>query len=213
MEEILHASYSVSMDEMGRRSIQSLTLTVNAGENVYLYGRPSHCQIHFHILSALRKPDFGSVILQSQDVYAIPEHLLPAFRRDHIGIIPQGGGLIPELPMMPQVVLPMRLAGFDSEAILSRLQELISDRMQLHSLYNPPGKCNPRKQAYAAIFRAVIRNPRIILVNGFLDDFNELDADVLWDTLLTLRPEGSVLIYLSGAPAPEQVAWTQKLKL
>lgn len=213
MEEILHTTYSAYLEEMGRRTEQSLNFTACAGENVYLYGNPGRRQLHFDILCGLRKPDFGSVYFPPQPLYALPKRMAPAFRRDNIGAIPYGGGLIPELPMLPQVILPLKLAGLEREAILARLQELISDRIPLHSLYTPPSRSNPRKQAYASIFRAVIRKPKVIVVNGFLDIFEELDADLLWEALLSLRPKESVLIYLSGAPAPEQVAWTQQLKL
>ena len=213
MEEIIHASYSASLEEMGRRTMRSLNLTASAGENVYLYGSPNHCQLHFSILCGLKKPDFGAVFFQLQELHAMPDQAGAAFRRDYIGAIPQGGGLLPELSMIDQITLPMRLAGEESEVILSRLRELTSERMPLHSLYNLPGKCNPRKRAYASVFKAVIRNPQMIIVHGFMDECGELDADALWDTLLFFRPKDSVLIYLSGAPAPEQVQWTQRQKL
>lgn len=213
MENILHTSYSYYMEEKGRKTLRSLELSASAGEAVYLYGNPKRCLRNFQILCGLRKPDLGNVCFRCQDIYALPKHKEIPFRRDHIGAIPKGGGLIPEVPMLSQVILPMKLTGADWETIRHRVETLISDRMPLHSLYNLPGQCNTRKQAYAAIFRSVIRSPEVLILDGFLDDYEELDADLLWETLLSLRPKGSVLIYLSSAPAPEYVTWTQQLKL
>lgn len=213
MEEILHACYTASLEERGRKTMQSLSLTACPGENLYFYGAERRCQLHFEVLCGLRKPDHGTVAADGQDLYSLPAQAAAAVRRDRIGAIPRDGGLIAELPMVTQVVLPMKLAGYDRDAMLSRLQELVSDKMPLHSLYNPPSRSAPRKQAYAAIFRAVLQKPKVIVINGFLDGFEELDADALWETLLSFRPKDSVLLYLSGAPAPERIHWTQKWKL
>lgn len=209
MEATIQACYTAALEAQGRRTMHTLELAAHAGQTIYLYGSPARRQLHFEVLCGLRKPGLGSVFLNGQDLYAQGA----AFRRDCIGAIPDGGGLIPELPMITQVILPMKLAGLGRDRILARLQELASDRMPLHSLYNLPGKGTPRKQACAALFRAVIQKPGLLVVNGFLDDFEEPDAGALWDTLLSLRPKDSVLIYLSGAPAPEQITWTQKWKL
>ena len=63
------------------------------------------------------------------------------------------------------------------------------------------------------MIRAVIRKPQVIVLNGFLDDLPDIDRDALWQAFHAIRPKDSVLIYLSGAPAPEQVNWTQMLRV
>ena len=135
------------------------------------------------------------------------------FRRDTIGAVPQDLGLIPELRMIDQIALPMKLAGVDDETIIAEIRKLTSELMPLHNLFNIPGKCNTRKQAHAAMIRAVIRNPQIMVFHGFLDDVSDIDRDAIWQAFHTIRPQNSVLIYLSGAPAPEQVQWTQQLRV
>ena len=140
-------------------------------------------------------------------------HEAAAFRRDTIGAVLQDLGLIPELRMIDQIALPMKLAGMDDETIISEIRKLTSELMPLHNLFNVPGKCNARKQAHAAMIRAVIRKPQVILLNGFLDDLPDIDRDALWEAFHAIRPKDSVLIYLSGAPAPEQVNWTQMLRV
>ena len=63
------------------------------------------------------------------------------------------------------------------------------------------------------MIRAVIRNPQIIVFNSFLDDVSDIDQDALWQAFHSMHPKDSVLIYLSGAPAPEQINWTQQLRI
>ncbi len=107
----------------------------------------------------------------------------------------------------------MRLAGIENAEILRAVKALTSELMPLYDLYNTPGRCSARKGAHAAILRSVICKPKILVFHGFLDDLPDLDTDTLWRTLRKLRPEGSVLIYLSGAPAPKQVQWTRELRV
>lgn len=213
MDEILNVNYATPMDMGGKRAMLPLNLTAQAGENIFLHCTPNQAQRHFEVLCGLNCPDSGQVYIRGQNLYAMEPEKLAAFRRDHIGGIPAGGGLIPELPMIGQITLPMKLAGESESAIAARLEELASPQIPLHSLYSPPGRVPVRKAAYAALLRAVIRRPQIIVVNGFLDEFDPLTSDALWAALLALRPEGSVLICLSSAPAPEQVNWTQQKNL
>lgn len=135
------------------------------------------------------------------------------FRRKNIGAIPQGMGWIPELRMIDQIAFPMQTAGIGNGEILKAVKALTSELLPLDSLYNTPGRCTARKQAHAAILRAVICKPKVLVFNGFLDDLPDLDTDTLWHVLWELRPENSVLIYLSGAPAPRQIRWTQELRV
>ncbi len=212
MEKIkLTAHYRVGLEEKERKTMQHLDLEAEAGECIYLYGNAARRQAHFEVLAGQRRPEKGEVTLGQRQFYA--QSGLASYRRGHIGIVPQNGGLLPELSMLEQITLPMKLAGWPKGQMTERLKELTGENLPLHDLYNRPGRCSQRKQAIAAILRAVVMAPQVLLVNGFLDDFEALDADMLWNTLQSLRRKDSVLIYLSGAPAPDVIPWAQKRML
>lgn len=210
MEKRIEANYIADMKSMGENS---LCFSGMAGEKIFIGTTPSRCRTHFEVLCGLRKPDAGEVLLTGVNSYGLPPKEEAAFRRDTIGAIPPDGGLIPELRMIHQIAMPMQLAGYENSVILERIQKLTSELLPLHSLYNTPGRCTPRKRAHAAILRSVICDPKVLVVNSFLDDMTYLDTDILWGVLLKLCPEDAVLIYLSGAPAPEQASWTQILRI
>lgn len=210
MEELINANYIADLKSIGKKD-KLLSISAKAGDNIFIYGSPKRCETHFEVLCGLRRPDVGEVKLCSRNPYEMNAQEGAAFRQVNIGAVPQDLGLIPELRMIDQIALPMKLAGVDDETIIAEIRKLTSELMPLHNLFNIPGKCNARKQAHAAMIRAVIRNPQIIVFNGFLDDVSDIDQDTLWQTFHTIRPQNSILIYLSGAPAPEQVNWTQLL--
>lgn len=115
--------------------------------------------------------------------------------------------------MIDQIVLPLRLAGMGEREIYEAIQALTSELLPLHSLYNPPRQVTPRKQTHAALFRAVVTRPDILILDGVLDGFEETDTDILWQALAALRPENSALVYFSSEIEPEWIPWTQKLRI
>ena len=190
-----------------------LTIIGDAGDTIFVNSSPKRGKLFFEVLCGLRKPDAGTVTINGIDPYTLTPDLGADFRRNNIGAIPQGMGWIPELRMIDQIAFPMQAAGIGNGEILKAVKALTSELLPLDSLYNTPGRCTARKQAHAAILRAVICKPKVLVLNGLLDDLPDLDTDTLWHILWELRPENSVLIYLSGAPAPRQIRWTQELRV
>lgn len=212
MDVLINANYIADLKSTSRKD-KLLSIHAKAGDNIFINGSPKRCETHFEVLCGLRRPDVGEVMLCGRNPYEMKEKEAAAFRRDIIGAVPQDLGLIPELRMIDQIALPMKLAGVADETIIAETSKLTSEHMPLHNLFNIPGNCNTRKQAHAAMIRAVIRNPQIIVFHGFLDDISDIDRDALWQAFHSSRPQNSVLVYLSGAPAPEQVQWTQQFRV
>lgn len=213
MEEILRASYSTILDQQGRKSSSPLSIQICSGESVYIHGAREQCTAHFEVLCGLRHPERGQVVIQETDLYTLEAQTAAAFRRDHIGGIPYGGGLIPEVRLIDQIVLPLRLAGMEEREMYEAVQALTSGLLPLHSLYNPPRRVTPRKQTHASLLRAAITNPDILILDGVLDGFKDTDTDILWQALTTLRPENSALVYFSSEAEPKLTFWTQKLRI
>lgn len=213
MEAILRANYTTILEQRGRKASSALSLQVNPGESVYMHGTREQCAAHFNVLCGLHQPEQGQVVIQGTDLYTLEVQTAAAFRRDHIGGIPYGGGLIPEVRIIDQIVLPLRLAEMGEREMYEAVQALTSELLPLHSLYNPPRRVTPRKQTHAALLRAAITKPDILILDGVLDGFEETDADILWQALTTLRPGNSALVYFSSEIEPEWIPWTQKLRI
>ena len=111
MEHLIEANYIADLKNAGSQD-KLLTFTGNAGDRIYIGSSPKRCQTHFEVLCGLRKPDVGEVKLAGTDPYALSPREGAAFRRDTVGAIPLGGGLIPELRMIDQIAMPMQLAGY-----------------------------------------------------------------------------------------------------
>lgn len=211
MEELINADYVAGLNSTWRKE-KNMSFVGRSGDNIFINCSHKWCVAHFEVLCGLHRPNTGKVEILGKDPYNMTPKETAAFRRDLIGAVPYKLGLIPEMRMIDQIALPMKLMGIDNTTIHEEIKKLSAALMPLYDLCNIPGKCNARKQVYAAIMRAVICSPRIVVLNGILDDMPDADADALWQAFHTIRPQNSVLIYLSGAPAPTQVNWTQYLR-
>ncbi len=213
MGVILCANYTTILEQRGRKASGTLSIQICSGESVYIHGAREQCAAHFEVLCGLRHPERGQVVIQGTDFYTLEAQTAAAFRRDHIGGIPYGGGLIPEVRLIDQIVLPLRLAGMEEREMYEAVQALTSELLPLHSLYNPPRRVTPRKQTHAAFLGAVITKPDILILDGVLDGFEETDTNILWQALTALCPENSALVYFSSEIEPEWIPWTQKLRI
>ena len=199
--------------QKGRLSKIPVVLSAYPGDTVYIQSTRQRCDVLFKTLCGLHKPEQGQVLIQNTDIYTLPSEEAAAFRRDRIGGIPYGGGLIPELRMIDQIALPLKLAGMENGSIVEQIRKMTNHLLPFHSLFNPPSRVTERKKAHAAIIRTLITKPCLIIMNGFLDDYDEIDADALWQIFQELCPNDSVFLYLSSNPAPEQIVWTKKLRI
>lgn len=212
MKHLIQTSYIADLKSIANGEKQ-VNIWADSGNWIFINGTPRRCQMHFEVLCGLRKPDVGEVMLAGVNPYTLSPTDGAAFRRDTIGAVPYGGGLIPELRLIDQIAFPMALAGHSNVDILNRIRSLTSELLPLHSLYNTPMHCTIRKQFHAAIVRAVIMEPKILVLNSFLDDLSDLDTDVLWQVLEALCPENAAVVYFSGGPAPQKIRWTTEMRI
>lgn len=188
-----------------------VSLTLAPGDRCYWQGSERNCNALFEMLTGLRKPDAGSVTIQGQDLYSMGEAERAAFRRDRIGAVPQGGGFLPELTLLEQVRLPMVLAGLSQDEIRSRIRKNAFDYLPLHDLYNPAKRCTPRTLALAALLRASVMNPPILLLNAPFAHLNGKDAELVWREVQTVLTKELAFLYMGSAPAPAYIDWTTQI--
>lgn len=213
MQEILNVNCIVTVTQKGRLSKLPVVLTAYSGDLVYIQSTRQRCDAMFETLCGLKRPEQGQVMIQNTDIYTLFSEEAAAFRRDRIGGIPYGGGFIPELRMIDQIALPLKLTGMENGRIVEKIRKMTNHLLPVHSLFSPPSRVTERKRAHAAIIRSLISNPCLVIMNGFLDDYDEIDADALWQVFRELRPDDSTLLYLSSNPAPEQIVWTKMLRI
>src|SRR6476659_7262674 len=106
--------------------LNELELAVEAGEMIAIVGASGVGKSTLlHVLGGLDRADRGSVVIASEDVTAMPDPALVAFRNRHVGFVFQFHHLLPEFNALENVLMPMRIARMASAAARPRAEELL----------------------------------------------------------------------------------------
>ena len=172
------------------QALSSVTFSVAEGEYVAIMGESGSGKTTLlNILAALDRPTSGRVLLDGRDITTIKERELAAFRRDKLGFVFQDFNLLDTFSLEDNIFLPLVLQGKSYEEMAGRIGPL-ARRLGIARLLNKyPYEVSGGEKQRAAVARALITNPRIVLADeptGALDSrateallnlFGEVNAD------------------------------------
>lgn len=178
--------------------LRGIDLQVCAGEWLSLTGASGSGKTTLlHLLGLLERPDEGRIIACDQDYSLLKRRAAADFRRKKLGFIFQNYCLLPELTVLENIQLPGMLAGMDRRQLEKDARELaervgLQNRLEHHSTELSGGE-----QQRAAIARALINRPEILLADeptGNLDSRTGEEILQLFRDIRSERPECSLIM-------------------
>lgn len=154
-------------------ALKSVSFDVAQGEYVAIMGESGSGKTTLlNILASLDRPTSGSVILDGMELSGIRESQAAAFRRDNLGFVFQEFNLLDTFTLEDNIYLPLVLAGKTYKEMHERLVP-IAARLGIESLLKKyPYEVSGGQKQRAAVARALITNPKLILADeptGALD--------------------------------------------
>ena len=154
-------------------ALTNVNFSVEEGEYVAIMGESGSGKTTLlNILAALDKPTSGSVILDGRDLTSIKDSAAASFRRDNLGFVFQEFNLLDTFTVEDNIYLPLVLAGRSYQDMHDRLIP-IAGRLGIGGILKKyPYEISGGQKQRAAVARALITNPRIILADeptGALD--------------------------------------------
>lgn len=165
--------YSTRFGANKVEALKSVSFSVEEGEYVAIMGESGSGKTTLlNILAALDKPTSGSVRLDGSDLSKIKDSALAAFRRDNLGFVFQDFNLLDTFVLEDNIYLPLVLAGKGYREMHERLIPIAMKLGIADILKKYPYEVSGGQKQRAAVARALITEPKIILADeptGALD--------------------------------------------
>jgi lipoprotein-releasing system ATP-binding protein len=160
-----------------------------------------------YILGALEPPTSGTVSLDGRDPFALDERSLAAFRNQQIGFVFQDHCLLPQCSVLENVLIPTLVAtapaahAGDGKDDLTRARGLIEQVGLGDRVEHRPAALSGGERQRAAIARALIRQPRLLLCDEPTGNLDRAAADNVASVLLELhRRQNTILMIVTHSP-------------
>ena len=157
-----------------------------------------------YILGALEAPSSGTVTLEGKDPYKMGEREQAAFRNQQIGFVFQDHSLLPQCSVLENVLAPTFVAPSESAgpAAAVRAQALLNQVGLADRLDHRPAELSGGEKQRAALARALIRNPTLLLCDEPTGNLDRATADTVADLLLELHAaRNTILIVVTHSAA------------
>ena len=186
-----------SEDGEPTRVLDGVDLSVDAGESIAIVGPSgSGKSTLLNILGTLDLPTSGQYTLDGKDVSTLAETELAALRAHTIGFIFQMHHLLPQCSILENVLVPTLAAGGSSADTEERARALL-DRVGLsHRLSHRPGRLSGGECQRAAVVRALINQPKLLLADEPTGSLDRANAGELAALLLEQAAEEGVAVLL-----------------
>lgn len=185
----------------GGNQVQALTdvsFTVDEGEYVAIMGESGSGKTTLlNILAALDRPTSGTVLLDGKDISAIRENQLAAFRRDQLGFVFQDFNLLDTFSLKDNNLLPLVLQGMNWREMEANLLPIANQLRIANLLEKYPYEVSGGQKQRAAVCRALITHPRLILADEPTGALDSRATDALLDVFQQINQTGQTLLMVT----------------
>ena len=198
MIKIENLSKSFRTEEVETLALRNVSLSVEKGEFVAIMG-PSGCgkSTLLNILGLLDNPTEGTYLLDGTNVSDLKEKNRTGLRKGKIGFVFQNFNLIDELSIEDNVELPLKYLNISAAERKQKVAAALERMGISHRAKHYPQQLSGGQQQRAAIARAVVARPALILADeptGNLDSQNGLEV---MNLLTELNREGTTIVMVT----------------
>lgn len=180
------------------QALSDVTFTVDEGEYVAIMGESGSGKTTLlNILASLDKPTAGEVLLDGNSLSKVPESQLAAYRRNNLGFVFQDFNLLDTFSIQDNIFLPLVLAGTPPEEMRRRLAPIAKMLGITDLLVKFPYEVSGGQKQRAAVARALITQPKLILADEPTGALDSRSTDALLRVFEDINRAGQTVVMVT----------------
>ncbi len=180
------------------QALSDVSFSVEKGEYVAIMGESGSGKTTLlNILAALDRPTSGSVRLDGHELSQIRESKIAEFRRDNLGFVFQDFNLLDTFTLKDNIMLPLVLAGKQYGEMRARLTPIVQ-KLGIEGLMGKyPYEVSGGQKQRAAVARALITHPKLILADEPTGALDSKSTDELLELFGKINQEGQTILMVT----------------
>lgn len=180
------------------QALSRVSFSVEQGEYVAIMGESGSGKTTLlNILAALDRPTGGQVLLGGKSLSGVKEKELAAFRRNNLGFVFQDFNLLDTFTLKDNIFLPLVLAGCDYRIMEERVKPLAAKLDIAEILEKFPYEVSGGQKQRAAVARALITGPRLVLADEPTGALDSKASDKLLRIFAEVNAEGQTILMVT----------------
>ena len=179
-------------------ALKNVNFSVEEGEYVAIMGESGSGKTTLlNILAALDQATSGTVLLEGKDFSKIKENEVASFRRDNLGFVFQEFNLLDTFSLEDNIYLPLVLAGKDYQEMKATLMPIAVSLGIEDLLKKYPYEVSGGQKQRAAVARALITQPKIILADEPTGALDSKSSDELLRLFADVNRMGQTILMVT----------------
>lgn len=194
----LRKVYSTRFGGNQVEALKNVSFSVEKGEYIAIMGESGSGKTTLlNIIAALDKPTGGSVVLDNMDLSKIKDSQVSSFRRDHLGFVFQDFNLLDTFSLQDNIFLPLVLVGKSYGEMKNRLDP-IAEKLGITALLQKyPYEVSGGQKQRAAVARALITNPKMILADEPTGALDSKSTDEMLELFSSINRDGQTILMVT----------------
>lgn len=198
LAELQNVSKSYHSDGGAVPVLKDLDLSITEGETVAIVGPSgSGKSTLLNLLGALDRPDSGRVTVAGTDLASLDAAHLSEYRNTQVGFVFQLHHLLPQCTVLENVLIPsLPRKDIARAAVQERAKKLLDAVGLTHRLHHRPGQLSGGERQRAAVARALINEPKLLLADEPTGSLDRTSAERLADLLADIHSREKITIVM-----------------